>query len=156
MSKTTQLWTSAITKPLDLQCIMRYLWKDNIQIFHLVPKEVMYVQRFGCKQVLKIMATSRSPSFLSDMSISSSLSLTQVITHSTAPSVTRILRIWVNWTNMKWINRVINLSTAPIATRNSGTDVSWKSMKQNINVLSHTAAPTVPKHSQIYYIVLLY
>ena len=74
-SKTTQLWTSAITKPLDLQCIMRYLWKDNIQIFHLVPKEVMYVQRFGCKQVLKIMATSRTPSFMSDTSISSSLSL---------------------------------------------------------------------------------
>ena len=74
-SKTTQLWTSAITKPLDLQCIMRYLWKDNIQIIHLVPKEVMYVQRFGCKQVLKIMATSRTPSFLSDTSISSSLSL---------------------------------------------------------------------------------
>ena len=74
-SKTTQLWTSAITKPLDLQCIMRYLWKDNIQIIHLVPKEVMYVQRFGCKQVLKIMATSRTPSFMSDTSISSSLSL---------------------------------------------------------------------------------
>ena len=35
----------------------------------------MYVQRFGCKQVLKIMATSRTPSFMSDTSISSSLSL---------------------------------------------------------------------------------
>ena len=81
-SKTTQLWTSAITKPLDLQCIMRYLWKDNIQIFHLVPKEVMYVQRFGCKQVLKIMATSRTPSFMSDTSISSSLSLLHVIKSS--------------------------------------------------------------------------
>ena len=57
---------------------MRYLGKDNIQIIHLVPKEVMYVQRFGCKQVLKIMATSRTPYFLSDTSISSSLSLAQL------------------------------------------------------------------------------
>ena len=89
-SKTTQLWTSAITKPLDLQCIMRYLWKDNIQIFHLVPKEVMYVQRFGCKQVLKIMATSRTPSFMSDTSISSSLSL-WLLTSVCSPQV---LQLW--------------------------------------------------------------
>ena len=64
---------------------MRYLWKDNIQIFHLVPKEVMYVQWFGCKQVLKIMATSRTPSSMSDTSISSSLSLdlpTQILSQA--------------------------------------------------------------------------
>ena len=54
---------------------MRYPWKDNTQIFDLVPKEVIYVQQFGCKQVLKIMATTRTPSFVSDTSISSSLSL---------------------------------------------------------------------------------
>ena len=56
---------------------MRYPWKDNIQIYHFVPKEVMGVQWFGCKQVLKIMATTRTPSFISDTSISSSLSLTR-------------------------------------------------------------------------------
>ena len=37
----------------------------------------MYDQRFGCKQVLKIMATTGNPSFVSDGSISSSLSLPQ-------------------------------------------------------------------------------
>ena len=58
---------------------MRYPWKDNIQLFHLVPKEVMYVQQFGCKQVVKIMATSRTPSFMSDTSISSSLYLSDAI-----------------------------------------------------------------------------
>ena len=58
--KTSQLWTSATIKPLDPHCIVRYPWKDNIQIFHFVPKDVMYVQWFGCKQVLKIMATTRT------------------------------------------------------------------------------------------------
>ena len=63
MSKPTHLWTSAITKPLDphWHCIVRNPWKDNIQIFHFVPKEVMYVQCFCCKQVLKMMATTRTP-----------------------------------------------------------------------------------------------
>ena len=56
---------------------MRCQWIDNIQIYHLVPKKVIYGQWFGCSQALKMMAPSNccTPSFLSDTSIiSSSLS----------------------------------------------------------------------------------
>ena len=35
--QTTWLWQSAVTKPLQLQNIMAYPWKDNAHIFHLAP-----------------------------------------------------------------------------------------------------------------------
>ena len=36
-----------VAKPLDLQWIMGYQWKDKIHIFHLAPISTLCDQRFG-------------------------------------------------------------------------------------------------------------
>ena len=44
--KTTLFHWVTVSKPLGQNWIMRYLWKDNIQIFHLTPSGPIYHQYF--------------------------------------------------------------------------------------------------------------
>ena len=44
--KTTLFHWVTVSKPLGQNWIMRYLWEDNIQIFHLTPSGPIYPQYF--------------------------------------------------------------------------------------------------------------
>ena len=57
-SKTTQLWPSAVTKPLQLQKFWAYPWKGNIHIFHLAPSFLKSSHRYSCDDFLKKVASS--------------------------------------------------------------------------------------------------
>ena len=78
-SKTTQLWQSAVTKPLDLQQTKRYLWKDKVHIFHLAHWDFKFTHPLGHSGLMKIMAHFGRWQNMSDTSISFSLSLDGVI-----------------------------------------------------------------------------
>ena len=63
-----------MTKPLGLQQTKRYLWKDNVHIFHLAPRDWKSAHLLGHSGLLKIMAHFGDGKKMSDTSISSSLS----------------------------------------------------------------------------------
>ena len=47
-SKTTRLWQSTVSKPLNLQYTIRYRWKDNVHIFNLLlPSSCPWI--FNCQ-----------------------------------------------------------------------------------------------------------
>ena len=78
MLKTTQLWPTTVTKPLNQNWILRYQWKDHIHIFHLVPCAWNSVHWICLSDNVKIVALEGKRAKLSDTSISYSLSLPQV------------------------------------------------------------------------------
>ena len=55
--KTTWLWQSAVTKPLQLQNIMAYPWKDNVHIFHLAPSFSESSHQCSCGDFLRKVAS---------------------------------------------------------------------------------------------------
>ena len=73
--KTTQLWPTTVTKPLNQNWILRYRWKDHIHIFQLVPCAWHSVDWICHSDHLKIVAPEGKRAKLSDTSISSSLSM---------------------------------------------------------------------------------
>ena len=95
MLKTTQLWPTTVTKPLNQNWILRYQWKDHIHIFHLVPCAWNSVHWICLSDHVKIVAPEGKRAKLSDTSISSSLSLDRAMT------------IWPLCFSGGWMTRVL-------------------------------------------------
>ena len=55
--KPTWLWQSAVTKPLQLQNIVAYPWKDNVHIFHLAHSFSESSHQCSCGDFLKKVAS---------------------------------------------------------------------------------------------------
>ena len=67
-----------MTKPLDLQQTIRYLWKDKVHIFHLAPWDFKLGHLLGHSDLMKIMAHFGRWQKMSDTSISSKLVLERI------------------------------------------------------------------------------